>query len=286
MPKRCSAALNKAFTSRPCASAIGRLNQLTLYTSRPRRARRSRATRSITLTCPPWALNSTSFFTPLAATDSPISVHSRITVSAFSVSVPAKRACSGLNPTAIVGRNSTGRSAASCGSAAATMPVTRSVSTDSGRCGPCCSVAATGSTATVRAASSKPKSVVVRSDQKRGGVNMRHILRRMSADWRPLNAPIKPRPGRATIIPGMTQDLFRIDAYLTECSATVTAITDHGIVLDRTVFYPLGGGQAGDAGMLVLADGSLLAIADTRKGKDAEGQFTHEICHIPASRWS
>ena len=105
----------------------------------------------------------------------------------------------------------------------------------------------------------------------------------MSADWRPLNAPIKPRPGRATIIPGMTQDLFRTDAYLTECSATVTAITDHGIVLDRTVFYPLGGGQAGDAGMRVLADGSLLAIADTRKGKDAEGQFTHEICHIPAS---
>ncbi|MEI2642161.1 MAG: alanine--tRNA ligase-related protein [Candidatus Nanopelagicales bacterium] len=71
----------------------------------------------------------------------------------------------------------------------------------------------------------------------------------------------------------MTQDLFRSDAYLTECTATVTAITDQGIVLDRTVFYPLGGGQAGDAGMLVLADGSLIAIADTRKGKDAEGQF-------------
>ena len=81
----------------------------------------------------------------------------------------------------------------------------------------------------------------------------------------------------------MTQDLFRTDATLTECTATVTAITDQGIVLDRTVFYPLGGGQAGDAGSLVLADGSELKIADTRKGKDAEGRFSNDICHIPAS---
>ena len=47
----------------------------------------------------------------------------------------------------------------------------------------------------------------------------------------------------------MTQTLFRDDPYLTECSATVTAISDQGLVLDRTVFYPLGGGQAGDAGV-------------------------------------
>ncbi|MFO1245382.1 MAG: alanyl-tRNA editing protein [Ramlibacter sp.] len=80
----------------------------------------------------------------------------------------------------------------------------------------------------------------------------------------------------------MTQDLFRADAYLTECQATVVAITDAGIVLDRTVFYPLGGGQAGDSGWLVLADGTEIAIADTRKGKDAEGKPTNEICHQPA----
>ncbi|WP_332778166.1 alanyl-tRNA editing protein [Polaromonas sp.] len=80
----------------------------------------------------------------------------------------------------------------------------------------------------------------------------------------------------------MTQNLFRDDAYLAECTATVTAITEQGIVLDRTVFYPLGGGQAGDAGVLVLADGAEIAIADTRKGKDAEGQFTDDICHLPA----
>ncbi|MEO6973188.1 MAG: alanyl-tRNA editing protein [Rhodoferax sp.] len=80
----------------------------------------------------------------------------------------------------------------------------------------------------------------------------------------------------------MTEDLFRQDSYLRECSASITAISDQGIALDRTVFSPLGGGQAGDAGVLVLADGSELAILDTRKGKDAEGQFNGDICHIPS----
>ena len=80
----------------------------------------------------------------------------------------------------------------------------------------------------------------------------------------------------------MTQDLFRTDAYLTECSATVTAITSQGIALDRTVFYPLGGGQAADAGALVLANGAEVAIVDTRKGKAEDGSFNADICHLPA----
>ena len=79
----------------------------------------------------------------------------------------------------------------------------------------------------------------------------------------------------------MTQDLFRQDAYQTECTATVTAIMPQGIVLDRTVFYPLGGGQAGDTGSLVLDDGTEIAIIDTRKGKAEDGTFTQEIAHQP-----
>ena len=80
----------------------------------------------------------------------------------------------------------------------------------------------------------------------------------------------------------MTHELFRENAYLKECTAIVTAIGEPGIVLDRTVFYPVGGGQAGDSGALVLADGSELMIADTRKGKDPEGRPTADICHQPA----
>ena len=80
----------------------------------------------------------------------------------------------------------------------------------------------------------------------------------------------------------MTQDLFRQDSYLQECQAAVTAITAQGIVLDRTVFYPLGGGQAGDAGALLLASGEEIAIIDTRKGKAEDGSFTQQICHLPA----
>lgn len=81
----------------------------------------------------------------------------------------------------------------------------------------------------------------------------------------------------------MTQELFRQDAYLRETPAAVQSIGEQGIVLDRTVFYPLGGGQAGDAGVLELADGRLLQVADTRKCKDAEGRPTADIAHVPAA---
>jgi misacylated tRNA(Ala) deacylase len=79
----------------------------------------------------------------------------------------------------------------------------------------------------------------------------------------------------------MTLELFREDAYLRECTATVVAVSATGVVLDRTVFYPLGGGQAGDSGVLLLG-GAELRIADTRKGKDAEGRPTREVVHVPA----
>jgi len=80
----------------------------------------------------------------------------------------------------------------------------------------------------------------------------------------------------------MTEELFRQDSYLKECTSRVAAVGEQGIVLDRTVFYPLGGGQAGDAGVLRLADGREIAIADTRKCKDAEGKPTHDIAHVAA----
>ena len=74
-----------------------------------------------------------------------------------------------------------------------------------------------------------------------------------------------------------TELLFRDDAYLRHCTARVVAADEHGIRLDRTVFYPMGGGQPGDRGTLRLEDGRRVAIADTRKGEAPD-----EVLHIPA----
>jgi misacylated tRNA(Ala) deacylase len=75
----------------------------------------------------------------------------------------------------------------------------------------------------------------------------------------------------------MTELLFRDDAYLRSCTARVVAVDERGIRLDRTVFYPTGGGQPGDTGVLRLADGATLAIIDTVKGDGAD-----EVIHVPA----
>ena len=76
----------------------------------------------------------------------------------------------------------------------------------------------------------------------------------------------------------MTEELFREDASLLTCTATVLEQHAAGLVLDRTVFYPLGGGQAGDAGVLVAPDGTRLTVVDTRKHPEAPGV----IVHVPA----
>lgn len=71
----------------------------------------------------------------------------------------------------------------------------------------------------------------------------------------------------------MTRDLYRQDSYLKSCEATVTAITELGIETDQTVFYPLGGGQLGDTGKMVLADGTEKAITDTRKDRESGREY-------------
>ena len=76
----------------------------------------------------------------------------------------------------------------------------------------------------------------------------------------------------------MTELLFRDDGYLRSCTARVIAAYGRGIRLDRTVFYPTGGGQPGDTGVLRLATGQSITIADTVKGDGPD-----EVIHIPAS---
>lgn len=68
----------------------------------------------------------------------------------------------------------------------------------------------------------------------------------------------------------MTEPLFRADAYLKSADAKVLALTQEGgVVLDRSIFYPTGGGQPGDSGTLTWAGGRL-EIATSIKGEGAQ----------------
>jgi misacylated tRNA(Ala) deacylase len=67
----------------------------------------------------------------------------------------------------------------------------------------------------------------------------------------------------------MTEELFRNDSYLKECDASVTSIEGQAVAVDRTVFYPLGGGQPGDTGSMSWSTGNA-RVVDTRYGDSGE----------------
>jgi misacylated tRNA(Ala) deacylase len=73
----------------------------------------------------------------------------------------------------------------------------------------------------------------------------------------------------------VTEPLFQQDAYLRECQARVVEAGSDGVVLDRTIFYPLGGGQPGDSGLLRSADGRDWRVVDARKGEG--GRILHRL---------
>ncbi|HTP99381.1 MAG TPA: alanyl-tRNA editing protein [Casimicrobiaceae bacterium] len=75
-----------------------------------------------------------------------------------------------------------------------------------------------------------------------------------------------------------TELLFRDDAYVREAAARVTGFGERGVSLDRTIFYPLGGGQQGDSGVLVRASGERVAVTDTRKGETPDS-----VLHVAAA---
>ena len=72
-----------------------------------------------------------------------------------------------------------------------------------------------------------------------------------------------------------SEALFQGDAYLRDCDGRVIECGAPGIVLDRTVFYPVGGGQPGDTGWLRTVNGRTARIVDTRKTEGGR------IVHVP-----
>ena len=78
-----------------------------------------------------------------------------------------------------------------------------------------------------------------------------------------------------------TDRLFESDPYRQSCDTRIRAAHPQGVELEATVFYPEGGGQPGDTGVLRLADGRELRVTDTRKG-DEPGSVLHVLEEVPA----
>jgi len=71
----------------------------------------------------------------------------------------------------------------------------------------------------------------------------------------------------------LTTELFREDSYLRSCAATVTRCDKNVVSFDRTIFYPLGGGQPGDTGRISW-EGGAATVVDTRY---VEGDIGHVL---------
>ncbi len=81
----------------------------------------------------------------------------------------------------------------------------------------------------------------------------------------------------------MTELLYQTDSYLQEFDATVTSTmeTDRVIVLDRTAFYPGGGGQPCDFGSLAIA-GVRYPVGKVKKQGDNVLHFLGGADPLPA----
>lgn len=62
----------------------------------------------------------------------------------------------------------------------------------------------------------------------------------------------------------MTELIYTTDSYITELEANVVEIREEGVILDKTIAYPQGGGQPSDKAKFIL-DGNEIPITKIRK---------------------
>ncbi len=78
----------------------------------------------------------------------------------------------------------------------------------------------------------------------------------------------------------MTEVLYHTDAYLKEFDAVVTAVDGNKVALDRTAFYPGGGGQPNDVGTLTAGDQTWQVVKVSRQGADVWHELDREAPSI------
>lgn len=66
----------------------------------------------------------------------------------------------------------------------------------------------------------------------------------------------------------VAENLYQTDSYIQEFAATVTAVEGQAVALDRTAFYPGGGGQPHDTGTLTWAGGSARVVKVYKQGDE------------------
>jgi misacylated tRNA(Ala) deacylase len=71
----------------------------------------------------------------------------------------------------------------------------------------------------------------------------------------------------------MTELVYQTNSYARELDARVTGVEGNAIALDRTVFYPGGGGQPNDVGVLRLKDQELQVTQVRKAGEDVWHQI-------------
>jgi misacylated tRNA(Ala) deacylase len=82
----------------------------------------------------------------------------------------------------------------------------------------------------------------------------------------------------------MTQLLYQLDSYLRTFEAVVTAVDvdNKAVLLDRTAFFPGGGGQPHDIGYLTWA-GTVIQVTRPRKGAEGIWHQLHPDSTVPTT---